>query len=100
MNQGFNKVKKLIVLVAFLAASILSVVCMGKVAINYNISNYLDDSTETKISLDILEKEFGMTGNIQVMIEDIDVDTAKEVVTTLKDIPNVLTVKFNEYDES
>lgn len=99
MKQGFGKAKKLIVLVLFLAASILSVVCMGKVAINYNISNYLDDSTETKISLDIIEKEFGMTGNIQVMIEDIDVSTAKEVVNTIKDIPNVLTVNFNENDE-
>ena len=72
---------------------------MGKVAINYNISNYLDDSTETKISLDIIEKEFGMTGSIQVMIEDIDIDTAKEVRSTLEAIPNVLTVNFDQYDE-
>ena len=71
MNNNFAKSKKYIVIALFLVAAVLSVVFMGKVAINYNISDYLDESTETKISLGIIEDEFGATGDVQVMIEDI-----------------------------
>ena len=99
MNNNFAKSKKYIVIALFLVAAVLSVVFMGKVAINYNISDYLDESTETKISLGIIEDEFGATGDVQVMIEDISVDTAKDVCDTLKGIENVLTVNFDEYDE-
>ena len=99
MNNTFVKSKKYIVIALFIAAAVLSVMLMGKVTINYNVSDYLDENTETKISLHIIEDEFGMTGDVQVMIEDIDAATANSVRDTLKDIPNVLTVQFNEYDE-
>lgn len=100
MNYNFLKSKKFIVIALFLVLAVLSAILAGKVAINYNISDYLDESTETKISLDILAKEFGAAGNVQVMIEDIDVETAKTVKNTLRDIPNVLTVSFDQYSEN
>ena len=99
MNFTFTKTKKYVVLALFLVAAILSLIFMGKVSINYNISDYLDDNTETKISLGILSEEFGMTGNVQVMIEDIDKDTAGAVRDTLAAIPNVLTVSFDPDSE-
>ena len=100
MNFTFTKTKKYVVLALFLVAAILSLVFMGKVSINYNISDYLDDATETKISIGILNEEFGATGNIQVMIENIDTDTAAEVRDLLAAIPNVLTVSFDPYSEN
>ena len=99
MNFAFTKTKKYLVLALFLVAAILSLVFMGRVTINYNISDYLDDSTETKISLGIINEEFGSTGNIQVMIEDIDLDTANTVRDTLASLENVLTVSFDPYSE-
>ena len=99
MNNTFVKSKKYIVIALFLAAAVLSVLLIGKVTINYNVSDYLDENTETKISLHIIEDEFGMTADVQVMIEDIDAATANSVRDTLKSIPNVLTVQFNQYDE-
>ena len=98
MNAKFLKNKKYVIVALFLLATLLSLWLAGKVAINYNISDYLDESTETKISLEIIGKEFGSASDIQVMIEDIDVDTAKGVVETIKALPNVLTVNFNEAD--
>ncbi|MBR6744650.1 MAG: MMPL family transporter [Clostridia bacterium] len=95
MNFTFTKTKKYVVLAFFLAAAILSLVFMRNVSINYNISDYLDESTETKISLGILNEEFGATGNVQVMIEDVDRETALGVRDTLAAIPNVLTVSFD-----
>ncbi len=99
MNFTFTKTKKYVVLALFLVAAILSLIFMGRVAINYNISDYLDENTETKISLGILSEEFGMTGNVQVMIEDIDKETAGAVRDTLAAIPNVLTVSFDPENE-
>lgn len=100
MNVKFEKRKKYLVIALFLIATIFSLIFMGKVSINYNLSDYLDDSTETKISLNIIEEEFGATGDIQVMIENISTQKAKDVRDTIKDIPNVLNVNFDEYDES
>ena len=98
MNTKFMKSKKYVIVALFVLAALLSVWLSGKVAINYNISDYLDESTETKISLNIIEDEFGKTGDVQVMIENIDTESAKDVVDTIKKIPNVLTVNFDEYD--
>ena len=98
MNTKFMKSKKYDIVALFVLAALLSVWLSGKVAINYNISDYLDESTETKISLNIIEDEFGKTGDVQVMIENIDTESAKDVVDTIKKIPNVLTVNFDEYD--
>jgi predicted RND superfamily exporter protein len=89
-----------VILALFLVAAILSVVFMGRVTINYDISEYLDDSTETKISLGIINKEFGATGNVQVMIENIDRESASAVRDTLASIPNVLTVSFDPDSEN
>lgn len=100
MNEKFMKSKKYIILAVFLIASLLSVWLMGKVVINYNISDYLDEETETKISLAIISEEFGKTADIQVMIEDISVERAKQVRDTISDIENVLVVNFDETSEN
>lgn len=100
MNAKFMKSKKYVIVALFVLAALLSVWLSGKVAINYNISDYLDESTETTISLNIIEDEFGKTGDVQVMIENIEADSAKDVVDTIKEISNVLTVNFDEYDEN
>ena len=95
-----SKLIKYIVLVLFLTMTIVSIALMGDVKINYNISDYLDDSTETKISLDIIESNFGSTGNIQVMVEDVTVEQAQEISKIIKNIDNVLLVNFDQADPS
>ena len=97
MNKKFNlpKSAKYIVLGVFILLSVVSVLLMGTVKINYNISDYLDDSTETKISLGIMEEEFGLISNIQVMVDDVTPDEAEEIKSQLKAIENVNFVNFN-----
>ena len=100
MKLTFANTKKYAVIALFLIAAVLSVLLMGRVVINYDISDYLGDDTETKISLEIIESEFGSTGDVQVMIEDISPERASEVLLTLKTIPNVLSVSFDTESES
>lgn len=89
---------KFIVIALFLVITVVSVMMIGNVKINYNISDYLDESTETKISLNIIEEDFGMTGNIQVMVEDVSVEDAYKISSIIKSVENVLFVNFDEND--
>ena len=91
---------KYVVLMFFAVVIAISVILMGSVKINYNISDYLDESTETKISLNIIEKEFGEVGNIQVMVEGVSVEKALEISKLINNVPNVLLVNFDEGDEN
>ena len=100
MSNKWRVSSRYFVILLFVVLSVVSVLLMGKVNINYNISDYLAEDTETKISLNIIEEEFGMTGDIQVMVEDVDSETAREIQDIIKNIPNVLTVNFNENDEN
>ena len=93
-----KKSTKYVVLAVFALIVVLSVILMGSVKINYNISDYLDDETETKISLEIMEDEFGTTGNIQVMVEDVTVDQAFEISSIIRQVSDVLLVNFSPDD--
>ena len=88
-----EKFRKFIVPAIFVIIAIVSVLLTPLVKVNYNISDYLDDSSETKVSLNIMESEFGLNGSVQVMIRDIDVATANEVKETLEGMENVLIVR-------
>ena len=83
-----------------LAVMVASLFLMGQVSINYNISDYLDESTGTKKALTVMEEEFSLTGNIQVMLENISPEEAKEVKKQLETIEGVLTVSFDAEDEN
>ena len=107
MNNQNSLLKnaKYIVIAVFALLAILSAILMGMVGTNYNISDYLDEETDTKISLGIMEEEFGLISNIQVMVDDVDIKEAKAIKDELKAIKNVVFVNFNEhsrdyYDES
>ena len=91
---------KYVVLAFFTLVIVASVILMGHVGINYNISDYLDEETETKISLNIMGEEFDPVGNIQVMVEDITPAQAYEVYNVIKTAKNVLLVNFSTSDEN
>lgn len=86
---------KYLIVIAFAIAAIVSVILLGKVKINYNISDYLDDKTETKISLGIIEEQFGLSGDVQVMIEDVDLAEADRIKQTILGVENVASVSFD-----
>ena len=83
-----------------LAAMVASLFLMGQVSVNYDISDYLDESTGTKQALTVMEEEFSLTGNIQVMLENVSKEEAKAVKKQLEEIDGVLTVSFDAEDEN
>lgn len=97
MEKTANLFKKgkFAIVALFLLLSVVSVLLIGTVRINYNISDYLDDSTDTKISLGIMEEQFELISNIQVMVKDVTPDQAEDIKDSLKAIENVVFVNFN-----
>ncbi|HBJ19332.1 MAG TPA: hypothetical protein DDY70_06330 [Clostridiales bacterium] len=85
-----------VILLLFVAMSVLSVFMMEKVDINYDLSDYLSDKTETKMALEVIDEEFGMTGSIQVMLKNASDDDVERVKGIIEEIPNVLTVSYDE----
>ncbi len=94
-----NKIKILIISV-YLIMALIGLLLSRGVKINYNLSDYLAQDTETSIALKIMEEEFGMTGNIQVMLSNIDKETANDVKKELSNISGVLTVSFDADSET
>ncbi|MBR4835561.1 MAG: MMPL family transporter, partial [Clostridia bacterium] len=89
------KTLKYVVICLFLLFSIISVRLISTIAINYNISDYLDEATDTKISLGIMEEEFGLISNVQVMVKDVSPEEAEEIKSTIKTIENIIFVNFS-----
>ena len=76
---------------------VLAVVCtinINNVKVNYDITSYFPDDTETKVGIDLM-KEFGELNQMQVLLTDISYDDAQEKADKIKNIDNVENVSFN-----
>ena len=98
MMSKSQKIKSLLGIVLCLVLAAVCVGLMGKVRINYSISDYLDEDTDTKQALVIMNGEFGVTTDIKVMVEDIDTATALSLASELQAVNGVLNVAFDETD--
>lgn len=97
MSKKNGWLKYAVIAIYLLLAMICLAISMG-VGINYDLSEYLDDESETKIALSALNEEFGPSGNLQIMIEDIDAKDATSVKEDLEHLDNVLNVNFDAND--
>lgn len=70
---------KYVVFAVCAALLVVSCIFLPKIGVNYNLSDYLSKDTETRIALDIMEDEFGLTGNVQVMLSGVNESAAKEI---------------------
>ena len=56
---------------------ILSVIAAPFVEVNYDLTEYLPDTVQSKQGLDLMEEKFGYPGTARVMIEDVTLYQAK-----------------------
>ena len=98
-KQLTGRTASCIVIAVFLILSVLSFFLMRGVGINYDNADYLDRKSETRIAIDKIEEEFGMSGSLSVMIEDISAEEAKAVKGEIMGIPGVLNVSFDKDSE-
>ncbi len=91
--------RKFLVIIIVLIIAFLSAAVMNRVFINYNNADYLPSDTETAIGLKIMDQEFGLSGNILLMVSDIDKTSAVSLLTEIKGINAIISASFNPDSE-
>ena len=91
--------KRHFILVLFIVFTIISAILSSKVKINYDIAKYLPDTSETRIGMDIMEKEFEgtETSTLNLMFKDLEDEEKFEIKNDLESIDGVESV---DYDNS
>lgn len=91
--------KRKVLLNTFMVLVIGSAFLIPQVGINYNLSSYLPENSDTIKALDIVEEEFGINGSAQVMVKGISKEEAVVVKTELEALEGVDSVNFSPGSE-
>jgi len=104
MNKLLIKIGDFIVdmrylfLVVFLILTGIGIANINNVNINYDITSYLPNGTETKVGLEKIQASFGDVNEIQLMIANIGSDEAGNLKEEFAKIEHVAEVNFENSD--
>lgn len=74
---------------------IFSVFSKDWVEVENDLTSFLPDDAETKIALDLMEKQFTTYGTAEVMVANISYSEAEKLNDTLTEIKGVQSVAFD-----
>lgn len=75
--------------IIFIVATVISILLIPSVKINYNLSEYISDTERAKRGMNIVEEEFAMQGFARVMINDVSLIEAKEYKNQIEKVDGV-----------
>jgi len=78
--------------ILFLIFTILSLIGMKYVKVNYDLSSYIPSNMPSKSALDLTKEEFGMQSTARIMINNISLSKAKEYKEKISDVDGVYQV--------
>ena len=93
-----NKRKAFIAL--FILVCVYSVICLPKVGVVNDLTEYLPESTETRQGLDIMNEEFTTFGSAKVLVSTITYDRALALAGEIKEIKGISAVSFYDEEDS
>lgn len=83
------------IMVTFLAAFVICLFLQGMVAVNYDMNDYLPESSPSTVSLDLMQEEFdGGIPNARVMIRDVSIPEALEYKEKIEQVDGVTDVTW------
>lgn len=82
----------------FIVLVVLSIVNAPLVKVNYDLTEYLPSDTESKVAIDLMEKEFGYPGTARIMITDVSIYEAYIYKQMLENIDGVDMVTWMTED--
>ena len=86
---------KVLVIILFLIAFAVCMVCSRMVAVNYDINDYLPSDTKSTVSIELLETEFsGGIPNARVMVTNVTVPQALEYKSRIAEIDGITAVTW------
>lgn len=87
--------KRYWILSIFIILTIIATVISNQVNINYDISKYLPNTSETRIGMDIMENEFKETeSSFNLMFKNLEEDNKEEIYNYLNSVKGVSSVDY------
>ncbi len=82
------------VLIVFAVALIASAIMSRLTTVNYEMSDYLPDTMNTKRAVNVMRDEFGIPSNVRVMVEGVEIYEALEMKEKLLAHDNISRVTW------
>ena len=92
--------QRVVVTLMFVAACIYCIISIPKVEIIQSLTDYLPETTETRIGLDLMEEEFLTFGSAEIMVSNITYEQAQKLAGELEEIEGISGVSFYDWDEA
>ncbi len=86
-------------LIVFIVLALVCAFTAGLAKTNDSLEEYLDEDTETRQGLDIMEKEFVTYGTARVMVNNLSFEQADQLKTLISDISGVNEVEFDDSEQ-
>lgn len=83
------------ILLLFVGIMAFSIWGMTQVKVEYDITSYLPESTDTKMALEIMDDEFVTYGTTTIMLRNVSYKEAKELHDEIEDYEGVKSFPFN-----
>ena len=91
--------KRNIIYMCFAIALIYCLISIPKVKVNSDITSYLPADTETRQSLDIMDKEFTTYGTAKVMVANITYENGEALQKQIEKIDGIKGVEYDNTEE-
>lgn len=79
----------------FMVLFVAGIILIPQVSTNYDLSLYLASDSDTLTALEKMDEEFASSGSAQLLIENIDLITAKTLQTKIENISGVSSAVLN-----
>ncbi|MCR5626833.1 MAG: MMPL family transporter [Lachnospiraceae bacterium] len=86
--------------ILFIIAFLFCLTSISKVGVEDDLAEYLPETTETRIGVDIMEDEFTTFGTAYVLITNITLDRAYIIADGLENIDGIDSVDFYDPEEA
>lgn len=94
LTRGITRHKKLVIAI-FLVATVISAVLILGVSVNYDLTDYLPEDSESTIALDLMYEEFDSgVPNTRVMVRNLTLTGAVEMKEQIAQAPGITGVMW------
>ena len=87
--------KRSLIFLLYVAALVFSVIGVGWVQIENDVTVYLPEGTETRLGVEAMNENFAAFGTARVMVSNVTYETAEELSRQVAEVEGILMVTFD-----
>ena len=91
--------KRRIIFICYILALVFCIFAIPWVEVEEDVTKYLPDSTETRLGIEAMNRNFETIATARVMVSNISLETAEELSEKLAEINGVVMVTFDSGPE-